>query len=101
MLVAGLGILLLLALPVLNLRLGFSDTGNYPKDTSTRKAYDLTVEGFGAGFNGPLVLATTIPPGTDGRNAVDSSRAVADTPGVAAVRRAAQRSVDPDGRTGS
>jgi len=83
MLIAGLAILLLLALPVLSLRLGFSDTGNYPKDTSTRQAYDLTVEGFGPGFNGPLILATTIPPGVDASATLDRiSNEVANTEGV-------------------
>ena len=61
MLALGLGALIILALPVLSLRLGFSDTGNYPEDTTTRKAYDLTVAGFGPGFNGPLVLVTELP----------------------------------------
>ena len=42
----GLGILLLLALPVLSLRLGFSDKGNYPRTRTTRQAYDLTRRGL-------------------------------------------------------
>ena len=41
--------LVLLALPVLGLRLGFSDEGNYPEDTTTRKAYDLLADGLGRG----------------------------------------------------
>ena len=53
------------ALPVLGLRLGFSDEGNYPEDTTTRQAYDLLADGFGPGFNGPLSLATEVPSGTD------------------------------------
>ena len=61
----GVAALVALALPVLGLRLGFSDEGNYPEDTTTRQAYDLLAEGFGPGFNGPLSLATEVPPGTD------------------------------------
>jgi RND superfamily putative drug exporter len=61
MLVAGLVVLVVMAIPVLSLRLGSSDTGNYPANTTTRKAYDLTVAGFGPGFNGPLLLAARIP----------------------------------------
>ncbi len=34
--------LLVLAMPVLGLRLGFSDEGNFAEDTTTRAAYDLT-----------------------------------------------------------
>ena len=57
--------LLILAIPVLGLRLGFSDEGNYPEKTDTRIAYDLLAEGFGPGFNGPLIVVTEIPEGTD------------------------------------
>ena len=32
-----------------------SDAGNDPAGT-TRKAYDLLADGFGPGFNGPLML---------------------------------------------
>lgn len=62
---AGLGALLLivLALPIFSLRLGFSDEGNYPENTTTRRAYDLLAEGFGPGFNGPLLLATELEDG--------------------------------------
>jgi putative drug exporter of the RND superfamily len=61
----GAVVLVALALPILGLRLGFSDEGNYPQDTTTRQAYDLLAEGFGPGFNGPLSLATELPAGTD------------------------------------
>ena len=56
--VGGTVLLLLLSIPVLGLRLGFSDEGNFAEDTTTRKAYDLLAEGFGPGFNGPLLLVT-------------------------------------------
>ena len=49
-------VMLVLALPVLHLRLGISDQGNDPASSTTRQAYDLLAEGFGPGFNGPLVL---------------------------------------------
>ena len=60
-----MAILVVLALPILGLRLGFSDEGNYPDDTTTRQAYDLLADGFGPGFNGPLILASEVPEGTD------------------------------------
>jgi putative drug exporter of the RND superfamily len=63
--IVGAAVLVALALPILGLRLGFSDEGNYPEDTTTRQAYDLLADGFGPGFNGPLSLATEVPPGTD------------------------------------
>ena len=61
----GAAVLLVLALPVLGLRLAFSDESNYAEDTTTRQAYDLLVAGFGKGFNGPLVLVAELPAGTD------------------------------------
>ena len=61
----GATVLVALALPIFGLRLGFSDEGNYPEDTTTRQAYDLLADGFGPGFNGPLILASELPAGTD------------------------------------
>ena len=54
--VAAAVVMVVLAIPVLSLRLGSSDQGNDPSTTTTRQAYDLLAEGFGPGFNGPLVL---------------------------------------------
>jgi putative drug exporter of the RND superfamily len=54
---AGLGVLLLAAVPVLGMRLGFADAGNDPAGTTTREAYDLIAQGFGPGANGPIVVA--------------------------------------------
>ncbi|HKE73667.1 MAG TPA: MMPL family transporter [Acidimicrobiales bacterium] len=61
---AGVAFLGVLALPVFGMRLGFPDDGNFPADTETRQAYDLLAEGFGPGFNGPLVLTALLPAGT-------------------------------------
>jgi putative drug exporter of the RND superfamily len=49
-------VMVVLAIPVLSLRLGSSDQGNDPASSTTRQAYDLLAEGFGPGFNGPLLL---------------------------------------------
>jgi RND superfamily putative drug exporter len=53
---AGLAVLVLAALPVFALRLGFADEGNAPKGDTTRAAYDLVAQGFGPGANGPIVM---------------------------------------------
>src|SRR4051812_12844921 len=55
-LVGGLLILLILAIPFLSLRLGVADSGNDPTKFTTRRAYDLLAQGFGPGFNGPLLV---------------------------------------------
>jgi RND superfamily putative drug exporter len=53
---AAAAIMVILAFPLLSLRLGITDQGNDPSSTTTRQAYDLLAEGFGPGFNGPLLL---------------------------------------------
>src|SRR5205823_2514366 len=57
----GLGLVVVLALPLFKMRLGAADAGNDPKSLTTRQAYDLLSEGFGPGYNGPLLLAARIP----------------------------------------
>jgi RND superfamily putative drug exporter len=59
--IAGTALLLALAAPALDMRLGFPDAGNDPPSTMTRQAYDLNTEGFGPGTNGPLVVAAELP----------------------------------------
>jgi RND superfamily putative drug exporter len=82
---AGTAALVLLALPILGLRLGFSDEGNFPEDTTTRQAYELLAAGFGPGFNGPLSLATEVPPGTDDAALREVTDAIDADSGVAFV----------------
>ncbi len=82
---AGVVILLALAVPFFSLRLAFSDEGNYPEDTTTRQAYDLLALGFGPGFNGPMLLATEIPEGTDPAALEGVTDALAADEGVAFV----------------
>jgi RND superfamily putative drug exporter len=61
--IAGLVVLLVLAAPVVSMRLAFADAGNQPTSDTTRRAYDLLVDGFGPGFNGPMILAVDMPRG--------------------------------------
>ncbi|MGV9286512.1 MMPL family transporter [Streptomyces sp. NPDC003719] len=44
------------AIPAASLELGLPDDGSQPTSTTQRRAYDLLSEGFGAGFNGPLMV---------------------------------------------
>ncbi|MFK0110892.1 MMPL family transporter [Streptomyces sp. NPDC091217] len=61
----ALAVLAALALPTLSLRLGASDDGNLPTTSTNRQAYDMIADGFGPGFNGPLVLAVQAPAAAD------------------------------------
>jgi RND superfamily putative drug exporter len=91
---AGVVVLVVLAIPVLGLRLGFSDESNFADDTTTKQAYDLLVEGFGPGFNGPLMLAAEVPEGTDLADLDAVRQAVDADPGVESVSE--PRPNDPD-----
>ncbi|MFJ1732215.1 MMPL family transporter [Streptomyces sp. NPDC088254] len=44
------------AVPAASLELGLPDDGSQPTSTTQRRAYDLLSEGFGPGFNGPLLM---------------------------------------------
>jgi len=63
---AAAAVMLILAIPVLSLRLGSSDAANDPASSTTHQAYELLATGFGPGFNGPLQLVGTTgtPAGT-------------------------------------
>ncbi|KIX77549.1 membrane protein [Streptomyces sp. MBRL 10] len=62
--VIGLGII---AVPASKLEMGLPDDGAQPVSTTQRQAYDLLSEGFGPGFNGPLMVV------------VDGDKALADS----------------------
>jgi RND superfamily putative drug exporter len=77
-------VLLLLAVPVLSMRLAFTDAGNDPPSLTTRQAYDLLAQGFGPGFNGPLVVAVDMGGAADRGTVEQLDRALAaSVPGVA------------------
>ncbi|WP_030193787.1 MMPL family transporter [Streptomyces sp. NRRL S-87] len=61
--VIGLGAV---AIPAAKLEMGLPDDGSQPVSTTQRKAYDMLSDGFGPGFNGPLLVV------------VDGGKAVAD-----------------------
>ncbi|RZE07305.1 MMPL family transporter [Streptomyces albidoflavus] len=82
-LLAGVAVLVALSAPVLGMRLGFADAGTDPAGSSSRTAYDLTAEGFGPGFNGPLVV---VAEGGDGASGKELATALGEARGVAAVQ---------------
>jgi RND superfamily putative drug exporter len=93
--------MLVIAAPATALRLGSSDASNDPANQTTHRAYELLAEGFGQGFNGPLLVVAKVPnpqreavengvvahtaPAT-GKPPVEQLRAaIAATPGVVSV----------------
>jgi len=59
-LVAATVVLVVLAIPVLQLELGQNDVGAMPESTTARQAYDGMAAGFGPGSNGPLLVAAQL-----------------------------------------
>ncbi len=55
---AALAVLIVLAIPLLQLELGQNDISALPKSTTARQAYDGLTQGFGPGVNGPLLIAS-------------------------------------------
>ncbi|MGO9754753.1 MAG: MMPL family transporter [Solirubrobacteraceae bacterium] len=83
--IVSLAVMLALLSPVFAMRLDSSDAGNDPSGTSSRQAFDLLARGFGAGFNGPLLLVAELS-GRDQAGALAALRsAVSATPDVVAV----------------
>jgi RND superfamily putative drug exporter len=83
-LIGGALALCLLAAPAFSMRLGMTDNGASPTSMTTRQAYDLLADGFGPGFNGPLLLSARL----DGATIDDLApleAAIAADPGVQAV----------------
>ncbi|WP_326597224.1 MMPL family transporter [Streptomyces sp. NBC_01803] len=73
--IIGLGVL---AAPVAGMELGLPDDGTQPEESTQRKAYDMLSEGFGPGFNGPLMLSLEAGDGTDLASAADTVSAELD-----------------------
>jgi RND superfamily putative drug exporter len=59
------GVLVVLAIPFFSMRLGSSDQGTDPANSTTRKGYDLIAQGFGQGYNSSLQLVISGAGATD------------------------------------
>ena len=93
-LAAGLGVMSVLAIPLMDMELGLPDDGTEPAATTQRQAYDTLAEGFGPGFNGPLTLVVDLTSAANADATLAALRdAVAADPGVqnvgAPIRNAA------------
>ena len=85
--VASLAVLVALSLPLFAMRLAYSDAGNGPTSSTTRRAYDSLASGFGPGANGPLVIAASVPAGAGATALETFTSTLATTPNVARVGR--------------
>jgi len=67
------------------MRIGTPDDGNATESTTQRKAYDLLADGFGPGFNGPILVVIEIPASADQVGVTRIHDRLRADPGVAAV----------------
>ena len=95
--VLSAGLLLILCIPTLSLRLGSNDAGTDPAGTTTRNAYDLLAEGFGAGFDGPFSIVAALPSKGDDTALTELSKTLKTEAGVAGTTAVI---VNPAGNTG-
>jgi len=77
--------LIVIALPVGSLRMGFTDDGGKPPERSARIAYDLLSDGFGPGINGPFIVAVETTAAGDNAAVQQLAGSVGSDPGVAAA----------------
>ncbi|MDI4647114.1 MMPL family transporter [Cohnella hashimotonis] len=73
--VAGILLLSVISLPALHLQIGLPNNGMKSEDTTERQAYDLLSEGFGPGFNGPLVVLATADGTNNSQSAIEQATA--------------------------
>jgi RND superfamily putative drug exporter len=85
--VAALVVMVALTVPAFSLRLGSADYGTDPTTTTTttHRAYELLVSGFGPGFSGPLELVAPVRSAGQRAAFADVVSAAGRTPGVAAT----------------
>jgi len=60
-LVAGVALLGVVAIPAAQLQLGLPDGGNEPPSSSAYKSYTMIDKAFGAGANGPIIVVADFP----------------------------------------
>jgi len=82
-LAGGIALLGALAVPALSIQLGLPSGASQPAGNTQRQAYDLTTEGFGAGYNGPLLIVAQDVHSASATRQID--RALATMPDVAQV----------------
>ncbi len=91
LLVAGTATLVVLGLPAFGMHLGLPSGASQPESNTSRKAYDLTTEHMGAGFNGPLLVVADITKADDPGAVAEIATRLRQEPGVVAAAPAASQ----------
>ena len=88
-LILGVAFLGLVALPAAKLDLGLPTAQDTPTSSTGYKAYELTSEMFGPGYNGPLLVVADLSHATDAHAAQDVTTALEQEKGVVSATLAA------------
>jgi putative drug exporter of the RND superfamily len=91
--VLSAGLLLALAAPALGMKLSMPDESSQARGTMGYASYATMAQGFGPGFDAPLIVAAALPSRTASTAQLRS--AIVATPGIARVTPA---QVSPDGK---
>ena len=87
------GLLLILAAPLLGIKLSMPDESSQARGTMGYSSYATMARGFGPGFDAPLIVAAALP--SPEASTTRLASAIAATPGIARVTPVR---VSPDGR---
>jgi putative drug exporter of the RND superfamily len=84
--IASLAVLIVLAIPLLDLELGQNDISALPKSTTARQSAEGLREGFGQGSIGPLLIASEFQSPSEAKRVVsDLRKAIGGAPNVVGV----------------
>jgi uncharacterized membrane protein YdfJ with MMPL/SSD domain len=81
--VVSTGVILALAAPALGMKLNMPDESSQARGTMGYQSYAIMAEGFGPGFDAPLIVAAALP--SPGASTARLTAAIRATPGVAHV----------------
>src|SRR3984893_8627143 len=81
--VVSTGVILALAAPALGMKLNMPDASSQARGTMGYQSYAIMAEGFGPGFDAPLIVAATLP--SPGASTARLAAAIRATPGIAHV----------------
>jgi putative drug exporter of the RND superfamily len=91
LLIAGTAALVVLGLPAFGMHLGLPSGASQPESNTSRKAYDLTSEHMGAGFNGPLLVVADVTRADDPEAVTAIASRLRQEPGVVTAAPAASQ----------
>jgi putative drug exporter of the RND superfamily len=83
--VAATAVILVLAAPVLGIKLSMPDESAQASGTMGRASYETMAQGFGPGFDAPLIVAATLPGHGNPAAGARLASAIGATPGIARV----------------